>query len=136
MMSKYITPSGKKHLLELGFLNDDNTSNFNFVALGVSGSSAATSDGVGFLEANGDNYQRVQLFKETTMEDTDESIAVSAIFDSTNFNPSQEVKIAEIGIVNQDIANNNDKWFAFMTVPGIDKASNVSLKYTIIITME
>lgn len=135
MMKKYITPAGKKYLLELGFLNDNNTSNFNFVALGINDSSASTN-GSGFLEANGDNYKRVQLSKETTIEDTDESLAVSAIFDSTNFNPSQQVKISEIGIVNQDSANNNDKWFAFMSVPSIDKASNVSLKYTIIITME
>lgn len=135
-MDKYITAEGKKHLLELGFLNDDNSSNFNFVALGVDDSSASTNDGVGFLEANGDNYQRVQLFKETTIEDTDQSLAVSAIFDSTNFNPSQKVQISEIGIVNQDVANSNDKWFAYLSVPKIDKASRVSLKYTIILTIE
>lgn len=135
-MNKYITPSGKKYLLELGFLNDDNTSNFNFVALGVDDSTASSNNGSGFTEANGNNYKRVQLFKETSMEDSETGICVSAIFDSSNFNPSQEVKISEIGIVNQDTANNNDKWFAFMSVPKIDKASNVSVKYTIIITME
>ena len=135
-MNKYITPSGKKYLLELGFLNDDNTSNFNFVALGVGDSTASSSKGVGFTEANGNNYKRVQLFKETTTESPETGICVSAIFDSSNFNPSQEVKVSEIGIVNQDVANNNDKWFAYMSVPKIDKATNVSLKYTIIITMK
>ena len=136
MMEKYITPQGKKHLLELGFLNDDNTSNFNFVALGVQGSNAATNSGQGFNEANGYNYHRAQLQSETTMEDTDTSISLSAIFDSTNFNPSNSQQITEIGIVNQDSANDNDKWFAFMSVPTISKTSNVSLKYTVIISME
>lgn len=135
-MDKYITPKGKKHLLELGFLGEDNVSNFNYIALGVDGSSAAINNGQGFLEANGDNYQRVQLFKETTMDDTDQSLAVSAVFDSTNFNPSDPVNISEIGIVNQDISNNNDIWFAYLSVPAIAKTSNVSLKYTIILTIE
>ena len=136
MMEKYITPDGKKYLLELGFLNDDNTSNFNFVALGVSDSSASTNNGQNFTEADGYNYSRAQLQQENTMEETDTSIALSATFDSTNFNPSTGVQIAEIGLVNQDVANNNDKWFAFMKVPPISKTSNVSLKYTIIITIE
>ena len=136
MVEKYVTPNGKKHLLELGFLNDDNTSNFNFAALGIGDSSAATNNGTGFSEANGDNYQRVQFLQETTMDDTDTSIAISATFDSTNFNPSEPVHVAEIGIVNQDIENDNDTFFAYMSVPSIDKTSNVSLKYTIIITLE
>ena len=135
-MEKYITPDGKKYLLELGFLNDDNTNNFNFVALGVSSSTASTNNGQNFVEADGYNYSRAQLEKEDTMEETDTSIALSATFDSTNFNPSQGIQIAEIGLVNQDVANNNDKWFAFMKVPPIHKTSNVSLKYTVIITIE
>lgn len=136
MMEKYITADGKKHLLELGFLSNDTTSNFNFVALGVQDSNASTNNGEGFLEANGDNYHRVQLLEESTMEEDEQSISMSAIFDSTNFNPSEAVTVSEIGIVNQDIANDNDKWFAFLKVPPIDKASNVSLKYTIIISIE
>jgi len=136
MMEKYITSSGKKYLLELGFLNNDNTNNFNFVALGVGDSVAATNNGQGFSEANGYNYTREQFVPETTIEETDTSIALSATFDSTNFNPSQSVQISEIGIVNQDVANEADKWFAYMKVPPINKTSNVSLKYTVIITME
>ena len=136
MMEKYITPEGKKHLLKLGFLSEDNSSNFSFAALGIGDSSAATNNGTHFSEANGDNYQRVRFYQETTMDDTDTSIAISATFDSTNFNPSEPVHVAEIGIVNQDIENDNDTFFAYMSVPGIDKTSNVSLKYTIIITLE
>lgn len=136
MMEKYITPKGKKYLLELGFINDDNTNNFNFAALGIGDSSAAANNGTGFHEANGDNYRRVHFEQEDTMDDTDTSIAISATFDSTNFNPSEPVRVAEIGIVNQDIENNNDTFFAYMSVPSIDKTSNVSLKYTVIITLE
>lgn len=136
MMEKYITPEGKKHLLKLGFLSEDNSSNFSFAALGIGDSSAATNNGAHFNEANGDNYQRVRFYQETTMDDTDTSIAISATFDSTNFNPSEPVHVAEIGIVNQDIENDNDTFFAYMSVPSIDKTSNVSLKYTVIITLE
>jgi len=135
-MEKYITNDGKKHLLEIGFLQNDTTNNFNFVALGIQGSNAAIDNGNGFLEANGDNYHRVQLQEENTLDDDDQSLAMSAIFDSTNFNPSEATTVSEIAIVNQDVANDNDIWFAFMSVPPIDKASNVSLKYTIIISIE
>lgn len=136
MMDKYITADGKKYLLQLGFLSDDTTSNFNFAALGVGESNASQNNGEGFFEANGNNYHRVQLLEEQTSEDDEQSISISATFDSTNFNPSEAVTVSEIGIVNQDIANDNDKWFAFLKVPPIDKASNVSLKYTIIISIE
>lgn len=135
-MNKYITDEGKKHLLELGFLNNDTTNNFNFVALGVGDSSASINNGNGFNEANGYEYTRVQLKPEVTAEDDEQSLSMSATFDSSNFNPSESVQVSEIGIVNQDIANDNDKWFAFLKVPPIDKSSNVSLKYTIIISIE
>ena len=136
MMEKYITSAGKKYLLQLGFLNDDNTNNFNFVALGVGENSKASSNnGVGFEEADGYHYQREQFKIEESYQE-ESSIALSATFDSTNFNPSNGVQISEIGIVNQDVANNNDEWFAYMKVPPITKTSNVSLKYTVIISLE
>ena len=40
MAEKYITPDGKKMLLRLGFVPDDSTSTFNYVALGVGTSKA------------------------------------------------------------------------------------------------
>jgi len=136
MLEKYITEEGKKHWLKLGFLTDDNSSNFNYVALGVSDSSAAINNGQGFTEANGNDYARVQFVEENQIDNTGTSITLSATFDSTNFNPSEPVTISEIGIVNQDIANNNDVFFAYMSVPTIEKSSNVSLKYTVIIGLE
>ena len=136
-MDKYITPDGKKHLLVLGFLNDDNASNFNYVALGIEDSNAAINNGKGFQEANGYNYKRARFEKEENkIDDTGTSISVSAIFDSTNFNPSESINISEIGIVNQDFGNDSDTFFAYMSVPKIEKSSNVSLKYTIVITLE
>ncbi len=134
MSDKYITPEGKKHLLELGFLGDGNANNFNYLALGTDGSNA-TSNGK-FIEANGDGYQRAQLIKDSTMNDTEQSLSVSATFNSTNFAPSNGVKIDEIAIFNQDIASNADIPFAYMKVPSIEKKTNVSLKYTIIISIE
>lgn len=138
MNEKYITSAGKKHLLELGFITSDNTSNFNYVALGVGDSSAAIDKTESsFTEANGNQYSREILLKEeSSLDNTDQSLVISATFDSTNFNPSEGVKIQEIGIVNQDIANNNDIWFAFLKVPEIAKNSNISLKYTIVVSIE
>ena len=137
-MEKYITSSGKEYLLKLGFLNDNNTNNFNFVALGIGDSNAAINQGEHFNEADGYNYTRAQLKIEDSIETTDTSIALSATFDSTNFNPSDNdgKQISEIGIVNQDVESDSQKWFAFLKVPQITKTSNVSLKYTIIIGIE
>lgn len=138
MNEKYITETGKKHLLSLGFINQDSTGNFNYVALGVGDSSAAidkTKDS--FTEANGNQYAREMLKEETTnLDSTDQSLVMSATFDSTNFNPSEGVEIKEIGIVTQDVANNDDIWFAFLKVPEIRKTSNISLKYTIVVSIE
>jgi len=135
MMEKYITPEGKKHLLKLAFLHDSNASNFNFVALGVNGSSAAVDETESsFIEAN--NYQREQLKLEETTDETDQSLCVQATFNTSNLDSSEPVTISEIAIVNQDIQSDYDKWFAFMRVPEIEKSSNVSLKYTIIISIE
>lgn len=138
MNEKYITDVGKKHLLELGFITADNTSNFNYVALGVGESSAAVDKTKGsFTEANGNQYSRARLQKEeNSLDNTDQSVVISATFDSTNFSPSEGIAIQEIGIVNQDIANDSDIWFAFLKVPEIKKTSNISLKYTIVVSIE
>lgn len=134
MSDKYITPQGKKHLLELGFLGNGNANNFNYLALGVQGSDGASKGK--FIEANGDGYQRAQLVKDSTVDDTEQSLSVSATFNSTNFAPSDGVRIDEIAIFNQDISSNLDIPFAYMKVPNIEKKTNVSLKYTIVISIE
>lgn len=134
-MKKYITPKGKKNLLKIGFLHENNVNNFNFCALGTKGSSASTDeDESKFIEAT--NYHRVQLYSEDTNDETDQSLAVTATFESDNLSSSEPITISEIAIVNQDIQTDNEEWFAFMQVPEIEKSSNVSLKYTIIISIE
>ena len=108
-----------------------NTSNFNYVALGVGESSAAVDKTKGsFTEANGNQYSRARLQKEeNSLDNTDQSVVISATFDSTNFSPSE-------GIAIQEIANDSDIWFAFLKVPEIKKTSNISLKYTIVVSIE
>ena len=135
MGEKLITEDGKEQLLRLGFLNDNNTNNFNFLALGVTGSNGSTEGG-NFLEAEGYNYERAVLVEEVNDDSTGSSLSISATFGDDNFNPSSGKTITEIGIVNQKDPSNNDKWFAYMSVPNITKNSNISLKYTIIISIE
>jgi hypothetical protein len=138
MAEKYITSDGKKMLLRLGFIPNESTSTFNYVALGVNNSNMTTQDGSGvFEEASGFNYTRAPLVEESGIDVGEHAIAVSATFDSTNYNPSAESVIKEIGIVNQsDNSSTDDIFFAFAKVPEIDKSHNVSLKYTIILEIE
>ena len=139
MAEKYITSDGKKMLLRLGFIPSDSTSTFNYVALGVDNSNMAINDGNGtFNEASGSNYERAILKEESNIDVGEHAIAVSATFDKTNYNPSAESIVKEIGIVNQSINDGvvKDTFFAFAKVPEIDKSNNVSLKYTIILELE
>lgn len=135
MAEKYITPDGKQMLLRLGFVPDDSTSTFNYVALGV-GTSKAYDGQSSFNEASGFNYERAKLVEES-IDVGENAIAVSATFDKQNYNPSEPSTISEIGIVNQSVADNTlDQFFAYAKVPEIDKSNNVSLKYTIILEIE
>lgn len=136
MGDKYITEEGKEQLLRLGFLNDNNSNNFNFLALGVTGSTGSTQGTSGFREADGYNYERAILVEEKNEDSTGSSLSISATFGDDNFNRSEGSTVTEIGIVNQKDPSNNDKWFAFMSVPNIVKNSNISLKYTIVISIE
>lgn len=138
MAEKYITSDGKKMLLRLGFIPNDSTSTFNYVALGVNNSNMAAKAGDGaFDEASGFNYARVALEEESGIDVGENAIAVSATFNSDNYNPSAESIIKEIGIVNQsENGGTDDVFFAFAKVPEIDKSHNVSLKYTIILEIE
>lgn len=134
MTKQYITEQGKQLLLELAFLSDNSTNNFNYLALGTQNSTG--SDGVSgtFEEVSDSTYRRVSLYKENIV---DNKLSVSAIFDDTNYAPTEGGPIGEIGIVNQYEKNSaTDKWFAFLEVPKINKDDNISLKYTIVISIE
>ena len=133
--SKYITSQGKTKLLQLGFQN--NTSGqFRYLALGGEGSNAAVmEDAANFYEISGENYQRVPLEQEGNANSDTQSITLSAIFEDTNYNPSSGGIIKEIAIVDNDEASSNDTFFAFAQVPEISKTDNISLKYTVIISI-
>jgi len=134
--NKYITPEGKTKLLQLGFLN--NTSGtFSYLALGGEGSSAAISnDKNQFSEVTGDNYHRVQLEQEGEIRTDSQSITLSAFFEDMNYNPSQGGTITEIAVVDNDENSGElDTFFAFADVPDIEKNDNISLKYSIIISI-
>ena len=143
MASKFITNEGKQKLLRLGFLGDNNDSAFNYVALGLEGSTASqTGDRNHFIEATQDGYERAELVEEKNQSidgssTSGPSIIVSAVFDKTNFNPSADEYVTEIAIVDHDIdSGTNDIFFAFASVPKINKSHNVSLKYTIVLELK
>lgn len=142
-MAKHITTEGKKKLLRLGFLSDTERQGFNYLALGdINSQAAITGDAGNFSEVNSNNYNRVELVEEQNTDsiedDTDlPRITLSAIFDKYNYSPSSDGYITEIGIVDRDYPDqNNQTFFAFSTIPKIDKSHNVSLKYTIILEIK
>ena len=131
MANKLITQEGKQKLLKLGFLpNNADPNNFQYIALGGANSNAAK--GGSFQEIDGNNYQRVSVMEESVES---QSITISAIFDDQNYNSSQGTEIREIAIVDND-TKTNDIFFAYAEVPPITKTGNISLKYTIIISIE
>lgn len=131
MYAKYITPNGKKQMLKLAFLSGE-TNAFRYLALGGEGSSAARGDK--FVELSGDNYQRVALNNEEDNQ-SEQSITLSGIFEDSNLNPSNGRLVKEIGIVDSSTDKSGQTFFAYAEVPEIYKTSNISLKYTIIISL-
>lgn len=132
MANKLITPEGKRKLLKIGFLGNSDVGNFNYLALGGENSNASTNGT--FQEIDGNSYERQSLILQT---EGDQSITISAIFDENVANPSEGVEIKEIGIVDHQYpAGEEETFFAFAEVPPIKKTNNISLKYTIIISIE
>lgn len=129
MYAKYITPEGKNQMLNLAFRSGENSA-FKYLALGGENSAGARTGQ--FSEVSGDNYQRVALESEGTQN---QSITLSGIFEDSNFNPSNGRLIKEIGIVDSSSNRSQQTFFAFAEVPEIYKNSNISLKYTVIITL-
>ncbi len=131
---KYITPEGKTKLLQLGFL-DNEKSVFKYLALGgESSSGAANEDALSFVEVSGDGYQRVPLNAED-LEVNSQSITLTGIFDDTNYSVADGGVIKEIAIVNSFQQTSEETFFVIAEVPEITKTDNISLKYSIIITI-
>ena len=74
MSDKYITSKGKGLLLQLGFLSNNSTSNFNYLALGSQNSSGSQGEAGTFQEISDSTYRREQLHYE---DSTDSSLSVS-----------------------------------------------------------
>ena len=121
-------------MLRLAFSQDNG---FGYLALGGDGSNAAeTGNSSNFNEIESSNYHRAPLNEEDVDEEA-QSITLSAVFDDTNVNSSAGVTINEIGIVDQpeDTGSSNQIFFAFAEIPQILKSDNISLKYTIVVSM-
>lgn len=126
MNKKYITPEGKTQLLKKAFI--DGSKPFKYMALG-NGSGAITEDIKNFNEITGSNYSRVV----TTVKDGDQQVEISGTFAGNNFNPSDGGEIKEIALL--DSQDSNGTFFAIIQVPNITKTNNISLKYTVIVSL-
>lgn len=135
MASKFITDEGKKKLLKLGFLGD--TNNFNYMALSK-GKASITGEQEDFDEVTGKgNYQRVEIVSDDVagLSNAEKSISISGTFDGSNYNLSDGGLVTEIGIVDSVKHDSSQTFFAFIQVPQIEKTDNITLKYTVIISL-
>ena len=132
MANKLITPEGKTQMLRYALGGADEGS-FKYLALG-DGQSSGASNG-DFSELTDNNYRRVEFETQTSSADS-RSITLTAIFEDDNYNPSQGGYVSEIGIVNNPQRNaQQDVFFAYAEIPKILKSDNISLKYTIVISV-
>ena len=126
MTKKYITSEGKTQLLRKAFIDGSNP--FKYMALG-NGNSAITEDIEDFNEITGSNYSRVV----TNAKEENQQITISGTFAGSNFNPSEGGKITEIALL--DSKDSNGTFFATIQVPEITKTNNISLKYSVIVSL-
>ena len=134
MGNKLITDKGKSTLLKIGFTSG-NHNGFTYLALG-SGDSKASQGGQ-WDEINGEGYHRVPTTLEQDFDETAKQIAISGVFTEDNYHPSGDGKlIKEIALCNSSRDTNASTYFLFSEVPEIYKNDNISLKYTIIISIE
>lgn len=142
---KYITKEGKNKVLQIAFSNQEDINTFKFLALGedtggnLASETGNTSD---FHEVSGDGYYRIgskpEIEEHTVEFDNNGSVTISFIVDEQNYS-GEGVTIREIALcdaANTDETLANSTVFAFCEVPPIQKTGNVSLKYTIKISIE
>lgn len=128
MGRKLITDAGKNELLRLGF-KAGNSGAFHYMALGTEGSAGA--QGGNFFEISTDGYERAET---QTEEPTNKEIIISATFDETN--NADGKTITEIGLCNAPRHTSEEVFFMYSEVPNIPKEDNISLQYTIIMSIE
>lgn len=124
MGKKLITDEGKNELLRLGF-KSGNKSAFQYMALGSSDSKGA--QGGKFVEVG----ERV---KTKVNDPKNKEITITATFDENN--NADGSTIAEIGLCNDATHTSEETFFMYSEVPNIPKEDNISLQYTVIISIE
>lgn len=130
MSNKLITDAGKTELLRLGFKEEATGGAFSYIALG--GPNSKGAKGESFDEVSG--YERV---KTTVDKVEDKSIVISGTFEETNYAPTTDGVIKEIGLCNSDVQNSsNETFFMYAEVPEIKKTGDISLQYTIVISID
>ena len=130
MSKKVITDEGKTELLRLGFKSEEAGGAFTFMGLGDDSSKGA--QGGAWHEISSSDYHRVQT--EVVGTPQDKSITISATFDEANYAPAtSDKKVTEIGLFN---ASSNGQAFMYSEVPKIAKTGDISLQYTIIISID
>lgn len=128
MGKKLVTDAGKNELLRLCFASGSKGP-FNWMALG--GESSKGAQGGKFVEISEKGYHRVETKPGTP---TNKEIVISATFEENN-NAEGKI-ISEIGLCNSSNHTTEETFFLYSEVPEIPKESNISLKYTVIISME
>lgn len=132
-MDKLITDKGKTELLRLGFI-DGSQQAFSYLALG--GGDSEGAQGNAFAEVTSYNYERVPTTLEEEINSSEKQITISGVFEEGNYNPSDGGLIKEIGLCNSAVNSNNQIFFLYSEVPEIYKTDSISLKYTIVISIE
>lgn len=134
MSNKLITDAGKTELLRLGFKAQEAGGAFSFIALGGDSSTGAQGSAGKFAEVSGYDYERV----ETTVDSLeDKTITISGTFTETNYAPTDgSGTIKEIGLCNSDVIKNEEIFFMYAEVPKIIKTGDISLQYTIVISID
>lgn len=136
MGNKLITDKGKTELLRLGFVSEEAGGAFQYMALG--GNSSEGAQGGQFAEVSGSGYERVKtVLDETTELNEQKEIIISGTFTETNYAPTDDSgAITEIGLCNSEVSTNNEIFFMYSEVPKINKTGDISLKYTVIISID
>lgn len=131
MGNKLITDAGKTELLRLGFSREEAGGAFKYIALG--GANSQGSTGGEFKEVSGSNYERVK----TEADVKNKTITITGTFNEENYAPVDgEGLIKEIGLCNNDVGGSEKIFFLFSDVAEVYKTGDISLEYTIIISID
>ena len=128
---KKVTPEGKTEVLRLAFSDSEERIPFCYFALGTG--NGADSNGE-WEEVISSNYHRAKAI--TNFNGNTQQVEMSCVFDENNYDESTPVEITEIALCQESERKNGETIFAYCNVPPIEKTGNISLKYTMIISIE